>query len=84
MHVRFNSAHRAFDNQFDADRRGQVNHGVALIDQLGSDWLVLHRVDGVMKIRMALQMFDIANAAGRKIVKDKDLIASLQISVSQM
>jgi hypothetical protein len=45
---------------------------------------MVNAFDRVMKSRIAAQVVDIINAAGRQVVKHKDLITSPQTGVGQM
>ena len=84
MYVCLDGADRTLDNKFDSDRGGEMKYNVALIDQLGGDRLVVHALDGVVKMRVIFQVANIFNAAGGKIVDDKDFVAALQICVGKM
>jgi hypothetical protein len=46
--------------------------------------MVVNSVDRVMKTRVAFQMLNILDRAGREIVDHVDFIATLDISVAQM
>jgi hypothetical protein len=54
MDVRLDSAHRAFYNELHSDGGREVKDYVALIDQFGGHWMVVHGIDGVMKSRVIL------------------------------
>ena len=57
---------------------------VALIDQLGSERMVVNRIDRVMKTRMTLEMLNVFDGAGGKIVDHVNFIAALDVSVAEM
>ena len=57
------------------------NH-VTLIDQFGGDRLIVNSIDRVMKTRMAFEVLNVLDRAGREIVDDVDFVAALNVSVS--
>ena len=59
------------------------NH-VALIDQFGSEGMIVNSVDRVMETRMTLEVLDVFDRAGGQIVDDVDFVATLNVSVAQM
>ena len=74
---------RALDDQPDADRRGQVEDHIALVDQLGDRRAVVDALDRVMEPRMRLEMADVVDAARREVVEDEDLVAARQVSLGR-
>src|SRR6185369_4550836 len=57
---------------------------VTLIDQFGSYGMIVNTVDRVMKTRMTFEVLNVLDRAGRQIVYHVDLIATLNIGVTQM
>ena len=57
---------------------------VTLIDQLGSERVVVDGVDRVMKTRVLLEVLNIFDRASGKIVDHVDFIATLDVSVAEM
>ena len=76
MDVGFDGAHRAFDDQLDADRRRQMEHHVAFIDHLGDHVGFVDAVKRIAEARMIFEMLNVLHAAGGQIVEDMDLIAA--------
>src|SRR5208282_504732 len=74
VHVGLDGVDRAFHDELDAHRGGQVVHHVAAIDHLRQLMLVLERVDHVVKAFPAFEVFDVVDAAGREIVEDIDFL----------
>src|SRR6185369_1561187 len=64
VNVRFDRPHGALDDQLDADGGRHVKDNVALIDQLGSNRLVVDGVNRVMKPRMTFEMLNVLDRAG--------------------
>ena len=84
MHVCFNRAHGALNNQLDAHGRREMKDDVALVDQLGGDRAIVDAVNRVVKVRVVFQMVNVLDAAGGKIVDDEDLVATLEVCVAEM
>ena len=82
--VRLERVHRLFDDQLDADGRGQMKDDVAAIDHLGQQRLVGHRVDDVRESRMVFQVRDVVDRAGREVVEDEHLVAVGQQPLGEM
>src|SRR5215218_285511 len=59
------------------------NH-VTLINQLGSDGMVVNSVDRVVKTRVTFEVLNVFDRAGGKIVDHVDFVATLDVSVAQM
>src|SRR5262245_3487661 len=74
----------AFDDQLDADRRGQVIDRVAQIDQFGHQVLVRHRIRIVMEVRQPLDPLYVLHRAGRKVVNDVNFVAAFEMRFGKM
>jgi hypothetical protein len=61
-----------------------MEDNVTLIDQLGCDRMIVDSIDRVVKTRMAFEMLNVLDRAGRQIVYDVDFIATLNVSIAQM
>jgi hypothetical protein len=59
------------------------NH-VTLVNQFSDDRLVVNRVNRVMKLRVALKVLDILDAACREVVNHKHFVAALKISIGKV
>src|ERR1044072_5109231 len=59
------------------------NH-VTLIDQFGSDRMIVNGIDRVMKTRMTFEVLNVLDRAGREIVDDVNFVATLDVSITQM
>jgi hypothetical protein len=59
-----------------------VKDDVALIDQFGGYGMIVNRIDRVVKTRMAFEVLNVLDRAGREIVDDVDFVAALNVSVS--
>ena len=81
VNIRFDRANRTLYDQLHADRSCQVKDHVALINQLSRNGLVVNALDRVMVARMLFEVANIFNAAGGKIIDDKDFIAALYVCV---
>ena len=57
---------------------------IALVNKLGHDGHVMHRIYCVVIARVRLQMHDIVNRAGRKIVNAENLVAALDVCVGEV
>src|SRR5439155_8778124 len=66
------------DDQAYADRRREVVHDVALVDELADDRRREHRVDDKVESRVVPERLDVAVGAGREVVDDEDLGASIE------
>ncbi len=84
MHVGLDRAHRALDDQRDADRGGEVEDDVGLVDQLGDHGIVLGGVDRVLEAGMALEVADVVDPARRQVVEDVDRVAVLEQHIAEM
>ena len=84
MDIGLDRVHRAFHDQFHANRGGQVVHDVTAIDPFRQHRLVVHRIDHVMKFRMPLQRLNIVDPPRGEIVDDKHLVSPLQQLFRQM
>ena len=76
MHIGLNRVHRAFNDQLDSHRRGQVKDDIALVHEFRRNGLVLNVINGVVKARIVLQVANVFETAGGKIVDDKDFVAA--------
>ena len=61
-----------------------MKNDVALIDQLSRDRLVMNIFNRVVEARMILEVTNIFDTAGRKIVDTEDFVAALQVRVGKM
>jgi hypothetical protein len=61
-----------------------MKNNVTLVHQLRTNRMIVNRVDGVMKTRLAFEVLDIFDRPGGEIVDHVNLIAALDVSVSQM
>ena len=84
MHVGLDGVHRLFDDQFHADRRREMEHHVAAIDELGEQRLVIDRVDEVFESRPSLEVGDVVDGAGGEIVEDQHLAAAIEQRLAKM
>src|ERR1044071_5930872 len=57
---------------------------ITLIDQFGSYGMIVNTIDRVMKTRMTFEALNVLDRAGRQIIYDIDLIATLNVGVTQM
>ena len=62
VHVGFDGAHRAFDDQLHADGGRQVQDNVAAIDEFCHHPGLVHAVNRVVEARMSLEVGDVINA----------------------
>ena len=82
--VGFDRVHRRFDDQLDADGGGEMDDDVAAIDELGEHRLVRDGVDGVVELRVRLEVRDVVDRSGRQIVEREDFVAALEQRLGQM
>jgi hypothetical protein len=75
LDVRDHRVDRLFDDQPDADRRGQVVDDVALVDDLAHDRGREHGVDYEVEVAPVPEVGDVVERAGRDVVEDEDLPA---------
>src|SRR5262249_51161328 len=75
VHVGFDGANRLLDDQFDANRRGEMEDDVGAIDELGQQAFVFDRINEVLEARTALEMDDILHRARGQIVEHEDTVA---------
>src|SRR5207344_3323268 len=75
---------RLLDDQLDADRGGEVEHHVAVIDQLREQRLVGHRVDEVLEPGPPLQMGDVVDRSGGQVVEDLYLMSLIEQRFGEM
>jgi hypothetical protein len=57
---------------------------VTLIDQLGSERMVVNGIDRVMKPWVLFEVLNVFDRAGRKIVDHVNFVAALDVSVAEM
>src|SRR6185436_18138978 len=57
---------------------------VTLIDQFGSDGMIVNTVDRVMKTGMTFEVLNVLDRARGQIIYDIHLIATLNIGITQM
>jgi hypothetical protein len=60
-----------------------VDH-VDAVHQLGRDLGVLDAPDGVVEVRVPLQVLDVVDAARGEVVEDEDLVAAGEAGVGEM
>src|ERR1041384_2267944 len=84
MDISLDRADRTFDDELDPNRRREMKDHIALIDELGGYRLIVNALDRVMKAWMIFQVANILEAAGRKVVNDKNVVAAFQIRVRKM
>src|ERR1043166_281249 len=82
--VVFDAADRALDDQANANRRCEMEHGIDAIDELGDNRSVLDAPDRVMKAGMALEELDVSDAACREVVEHVNVVASKQTRVGKV
>src|SRR6185369_8696797 len=63
-HVRLDRAYRALDDELYTNRGREVENDVALIDQFRSYWMVVDRINRVMKTRMTFEVLNVLDRAG--------------------
>ena len=78
MDVRLNRMDWLLDDEFDPDRRGEVKHDVAPIDQLRQERLVVHRIDEVLEAGPSFQVSDVVDRPGRQVVEDEHVVTLRQ------
>jgi len=74
--VGFHRAGRAFDDEEDADGRGEVEHDVGVIHHLGHEVPVGDAVDHVVKVGRCLERLEVGRAACGEVVEDVDFVAT--------
>ncbi len=84
VHVGLDGVDRLLDDQFDADRGGEMEHHVAAIDQLRQQRLVGHRVDEVFEPGPPFQMGDVVDRSGGQVVQDLHLVALIEQRFGEM
>ena len=84
VHVGLNRVNGRFDDELDADGRGEVEHDVCAVDELGQHRLVGHAVDHVAEPRTILEVFDVLHRAGGQVVEHRHLVSGAQQRVGQM
>jgi hypothetical protein len=55
-----------------------------LVNKLGRDGLVMHGINRVMKVRIAFQMSYVLDRAGREIIYNINIVATLKVGVREM
>ena len=78
LDIRLNGSHRAFDDELHPHRGSEVEHLIRGVHQLPGQGSVLHASDDVAEARLALEMLDVANRAGRKVIDHRHLIAAAE------
>ncbi len=84
MDVRLDRPDGALDDQLDADGGGEVVDDVRPVDELRDDGCVLRGVDRVREAGLVLEVPDVLDRAGGKVVEDVDLVAALEQLVGEM
>jgi hypothetical protein len=57
---------------------------VALVHELGGDRLVVNALDRVMKPLIVLQVLNVLDSSGRKIVDNEDFVTTIEISIGEV
>ena len=84
LDVRDQRLHGLLDDQPDADRGGEVEDDVALVDELVDDVVRQDRVDDQVEVRALLEMGHVLRRAGRQVVEREDLPAVGQEQLAQV
>ncbi len=69
---------RLFDNQLHADCSRKMKNDITTVDELGQQPFVRDGVNGVLKGRQFLEMFDVLNRAGREVVENVHAVPLLE------
>jgi len=84
LDVGLDRAHRAFDDELDADRRRQVVDDIRLVDELGHERPVGTGLDDVVEARIRLEVANVEDGSGTQVVDDRDLVPKLKESLSEV
>ncbi len=68
----------AFDDEFDSDSGGQMDDHIGIIDEFGEQLAVLNAVEVVLHAVGRLEMADVFDTAGGKIVEQNDAVAAVE------
>ncbi len=74
----------AFHDEFDADGGGQMNDHVGIIDEFGEQLAILDIVQVILHAAGRLEMADVFDAAGRKVVEQDDAVAAVEKPLREM
>src|SRR5882724_5560045 len=84
VHVGFDGAHGAFDDQANANGGGEMDDNVSAVDEFGDELAVFNGVEMIFHPVGRLEMADVFHAAGGEIVEQHDVIAAIQEPLSEM
>src|ERR1700733_9267161 len=84
VNIRFDRAHRAFYNQPNANRSGQMENYIAFIHHFGQKMLIHDGIENVMETIVFLEVPDIFHATRGKVVEDKNFITARDQRLCQM
>ena len=76
--IGLDSLDRAFDDEFDADSGGQMDDHIGIVDELSEQLAILNVIQVILHAPGGLEMADVFNAAGRKIIEQDDTIAAVK------
>jgi hypothetical protein len=74
--VRLDRAHRALDDEGDADGGGEVVDDVGLVDELSDDRRARARLNRVAEPRAGLEVTHVVDRAGREVVENVDTVVA--------
>ena len=82
--VGLDGADGAFDDEFDADSGSEMNDDIGIVDELGKQLTILNVIEVILHAAGRLEMADILDAAGRKVVEQNNMIVTLEESLGEM
>ena len=84
VHVGLDRVDRALDDQFDADRGGEVEDDVGAIDPARRAAARCRPCRSCRGSRARLEMRDVVDRAGRQVVEHLDLVAALRAALGEV
>jgi hypothetical protein len=84
VYIGFDGPYGALDDEFDANRRGEMNNHVRIIHKFREQMTVFDAVEVIFEKIRAFQMPDVFHASGRKIIEENYPLALFEESLRQM
>jgi hypothetical protein len=75
---------RAFDDELDANRGGEVHNDIGVVYELGEQLAIFDSVEVILEVIAGFQMTNIIDAAGREIVEKDDALAAIEKPLGKM
>ena len=84
VYIGLDGLDRAFDDEFDTDGGGQMDDDIGIVNEFGEQLAILEVVEVILHAVGRLEMADVFDAAGRKVVQQNDVFAAIKKRLREM